>query len=87
MLTFDYAFLFFPGFTKCKRADKMVTPEMKQPSHVTFFFLQCYCTGTVPPDMEIRFSKQGLNIKCINCVVINSESDSVITEGRLLQEK
>lgn len=38
MLTFDYAFLFFPGFTKCKRADKMVTPEMKQPSHVTFFF-------------------------------------------------
>lgn len=87
MLTFDYAFLFFPGFTKCKRADKMVTPEMKQPCHVTFFLLQCYHTGTVPLGMEIRFSKQGLNIKCINCVVINSESDPAITEGHLLQEK
>lgn len=61
---------------------------LKWSSHVMwhFFLLQCYCTGTVPPDMEIRFSKQGLNIKCINCVVINSESDSAITEGRLLQE-
>lgn len=78
---------FFLGLTKCKRADKMVTLEMKQPSHVTIFIFQYNCTGTVPLDMEIRLTKQGLNIKCINCVVINSESDSAISEGYLMQEK
>lgn len=80
MLIFDYVFLFFLGFIKCKRVDKMVIFEMKQLSYVIFFFY----FGIVLFDMEIRFLKQGLNIKCINCVVINLESDFVIIEGCLL---
>lgn len=84
MLIFDYVFLFFLGFIKCKRVDKMVIFEMKQLSYVIFFFFQCYCIGIVLFDMEIRFLKQGLNIKCINCVVINLESDFEIIEGCLL---
>lgn len=84
MLIFDYVFLFFLGFIKCKRVDKMVIFEMKQLSYVIFFLFQCYYIGIVLFGMEIRFLKQGLNIKCINCVVINLESDFVIIEGRLL---
>lgn len=54
---------------------------------MSIFIFQYNCTGTVPLDMEIRLTKQGLNIKCINCVVINPESDSAISEGYLMQEK